>query len=251
MSPNNILYDPATGAFDTFKIIDFGTALSKEYNDKKTIKATRIGTPHYVAPEQLNEGIVTERNDVYSLGAIFYFLLTGSNPPKDGNVSPKTTAPVSENINNIVYKATNRYRKERFASVEELLRALEGKPLIFKNLTFLTLWGKQYRITKDETIIGRSPLADIVIKEGDDVIKKYGGYIVSREHCKLVKDSEGDYFIQDMGSTNGTWFYDDDKKMWVRVEENEKCYLEDGDIITFAYNIERDEHYITMTFNRR
>lgn len=69
------------------KIADFGLAfLSAEIDEKTrlTSEQSTLGSPHYMAPEQLNAGnIVDQRADIYSLGATAFHLLTGK-PPFDG-----------------------------------------------------------------------------------------------------------------------------------------------------------------------
>jgi pSer/pThr/pTyr-binding forkhead associated (FHA) protein len=51
------------------------------------------------------------------------------------------------------------------------------------------------RVTKDRFVIGRGKHFDLVINSGK----------VSREHAAIVREN-GEYFIEDLGSSNGTWF---------------------------------------------
>ena len=51
------------------------------------------------------------------------------------------------------------------------------------------------RIAKDRFVIGRGKHCDFIINSGK----------VSREHAVIVRD-DGAYFIEDLGSSNGTWF---------------------------------------------
>jgi serine/threonine-protein kinase len=90
IKPGNILVDrggrdPAEGlcAQDNAKIIDFGLAKSAEGGSVSTVltmAGTVLGTPAYMAPEQI-EGRDTDcRADIYALGATLYHLLTGKVP---------------------------------------------------------------------------------------------------------------------------------------------------------------------------
>lgn len=77
------------------KIADFGLAfLSAEADEKTrlTSEQTTLGSPNYMAPEQLNAGsVVDQRADIYSLGATAYHLLAGR-PPFDGMTLPQIIA---------------------------------------------------------------------------------------------------------------------------------------------------------------
>jgi eukaryotic-like serine/threonine-protein kinase len=90
IKPGNILVD----RFGISKILDMGLArfynsdddmLTKKYDEKSV-----LGTADYVAPEQtVNSHDVDVRADIYSLGATFYFLLSGHPPFPDGTISQK------------------------------------------------------------------------------------------------------------------------------------------------------------------
>ncbi|MCE9548700.1 MAG: serine/threonine protein kinase [Planctomycetia bacterium] len=64
------------------KITDFGLALLARDNDdtRLTLAGTTMGTPRYMAPEQLAGSTVDHRADIFSLGATLYHMLTGSAP---------------------------------------------------------------------------------------------------------------------------------------------------------------------------
>ena len=73
LKPNNILIDEN----DVVKIVDFGVAAATQSTDTKLTKTgLLVGTPTYMAPEQVLGKEVDERTDIYSLGAIMYEMLT-------------------------------------------------------------------------------------------------------------------------------------------------------------------------------
>jgi len=63
------------------KLVDFGIAVSQDEEEGLTIEGTTLGTPSYMAPEQLaNSKGVDNRADIYSLGVMFYEMVTGKKP---------------------------------------------------------------------------------------------------------------------------------------------------------------------------
>jgi len=79
IKPANIVLTHGKGAHDEPKVLDFG--LVKEVTDSDS-NLTRVGhvagTPLYVAPEMVLQGQVDARSDLYAVGAVAYFMLTGT-----------------------------------------------------------------------------------------------------------------------------------------------------------------------------
>lgn len=81
LKPLNILV--ADGPPEVLKIIDFGIAKPLEGGSKITQTGMMVGTPAYMAPEQMTGGDTGARSDLYSAGLILYELLTGELPMVD------------------------------------------------------------------------------------------------------------------------------------------------------------------------
>ncbi len=64
----------------TIALIDFGLAKSAKLENAITDKGEIFGTPYYMSPEQGHGANVDDRSDIYSLGVIFFELLTGEKP---------------------------------------------------------------------------------------------------------------------------------------------------------------------------
>ncbi|MCC6156275.1 MAG: serine/threonine protein kinase, partial [Candidatus Hydrogenedentes bacterium] len=76
VKPPNILLDDHQRAYVT----DFGIAKILTLDDNLTVDGTRLGTPHYMAPERCKNGEVTASSDLYSLGVLTFQMLTGRLP---------------------------------------------------------------------------------------------------------------------------------------------------------------------------
>jgi len=99
IKPANIMYDRDTGMV---KIMDFGIA--RIADGSRTRTGLVLGTPSYMAPEQLAGMTVDGRSDLYALGVVIYQLLTGRLPHQ------------SESMARLMFEIAN----ERVADVREL-----------------------------------------------------------------------------------------------------------------------------------
>jgi tRNA A-37 threonylcarbamoyl transferase component Bud32 len=123
IKPENLLLD----ARGRVKIADFGIA--KLLGDPKditlTARGSAIGTPHYMAPEQLERPQdVDQRADVYSLGVVFYELLTGELPI--GRFAPPSEkAAMDPRVDQVVLRTLEKERDRRFQSAGDVKTQVE------------------------------------------------------------------------------------------------------------------------------
>jgi len=131
IKPANILLDRS----GTVKITDFGLARFRDPNSELftlTLSNQCLGTPEYMAPEQLTSShTVDQRADVYSLGVVFYQLLTGKRPV--GKFPPPSElAEVDARLDEVVLKAMATKPERRYRQVSEIKSRVSqisgGKP---------------------------------------------------------------------------------------------------------------------------
>jgi serine/threonine protein kinase len=135
LKPQNIMI----GSFGEVLVLDWGVAkilrdavsseadtlllpAERETKESDTTHGTIIGTRQYMSPEQARGEIdqLDERADVYSLGAVLYFLLTDQPP---GEARPRSINPkVSKPLEAICLKAMAQTTEARYASASELSR---------------------------------------------------------------------------------------------------------------------------------
>ncbi|HEY7158909.1 MAG TPA: serine/threonine-protein kinase, partial [Gemmataceae bacterium] len=84
IKPSNIIACERGGVFDVAKLLDFGLVQETRFgkdDERITQLGTIIGSPPYMSPEQAaGKTALDPRSDIYSLGAVAYFLLTGQAP---------------------------------------------------------------------------------------------------------------------------------------------------------------------------
>ncbi len=136
LKPANVLIDNDS----LLKIVDFGVAAAQTQADTQLTKTGYvIGSPKYMAPEQILGKKVDERADIYSLGVILYELFTGVPPYSRGDhmsvmyqhVQGKARPPIEINkslpveLNNLVLKCMALDKGKRAQSMDELRLSLE------------------------------------------------------------------------------------------------------------------------------
>ena len=135
VKPQNVLVDAA----GLVKVTDFGIAKAAFAQNDLTTTGSLLGTARYLAPEQVSEGPVDARTDVYSTGVVLYELLTGR-PPFEAEthiatatmrltndpVPPGALRPgIPRALDAVVMKALARDSDERYQSADEMSAALD------------------------------------------------------------------------------------------------------------------------------
>ena len=94
IKPANVYFDAASGVA---KLLDFGIAGISNRPDKSlTASGSIVGTPGYMAPEQISGGPLDERCDLYALGVVMYRLLGGRLPFDAPNLGEQLAKVVQE-----------------------------------------------------------------------------------------------------------------------------------------------------------
>jgi hypothetical protein len=81
IKPANVILTARAGLADFVKVLDFGLVKAADADEaaKLTAANVSVGTPHYISPEAVeNPESVTAQSDVYAIGAVGYYLLTGT-----------------------------------------------------------------------------------------------------------------------------------------------------------------------------
>ena len=124
IKPENILLDKK----GRVKIADFGLAkiLGQEPKDfRLTGVRDVVGTPHYMAPEQVEKPqTVDHRADIYSLGVVFYEMLTGELPLGKFQ-SPSQRVQVDVRLDEIVMRSLEKDPQRRYQHVSEVKTRVE------------------------------------------------------------------------------------------------------------------------------
>jgi eukaryotic-like serine/threonine-protein kinase len=123
------------------KIMDFGIALNIEETGRLTKTGHVLGTPHYMAPEQILGKELTFRTDIYALGITLFEMLTGRLPfdsksDYEVRVAQINHPPpslrsfgyqdITPELEEVILKALAKEPEARFSSAREFLQALEA-----------------------------------------------------------------------------------------------------------------------------
>jgi eukaryotic-like serine/threonine-protein kinase len=137
IKPSNIFLE-STAVGERIKLLDFGLARLVTPNDDGAVTrfGEMLGTPIYMAPEQVSGEAADARTDVYAMGLVFYEMLTGRRA-FDGNEMavlqkqlaepvPALTAPEHQPFDTLIQRATRKDPAQRFPDARALRVALAG-----------------------------------------------------------------------------------------------------------------------------
>jgi eukaryotic-like serine/threonine-protein kinase len=139
VKPDNIFLVEMSGVEDIVKVLDFGVAKLKGEGAELTGGGALLGSPAYMAPEQIRGGSVDARADLWSLAVCMYRALTGRMPFEASSlhalmmtITDSVPAPVSSTRSDVdpalvavVERAMHKDPAGRYASAEEMARAIE------------------------------------------------------------------------------------------------------------------------------
>ena len=236
IKPENIFFS----SDGRVKLGDFGIARLAQ-SVTHTASGWLIGTPAYMSYEQAKGHNIDGRSDLYSLGVVLYEMVTGRCPfmaddmlaivdmhIRDCPIPPSQIAPgVPPTMENVILRALEKDRDQRFRTAEEMARALgytmpmhggeiapapaapAAVPLYqpapaaappSQPFPSAPIPGALRLVRRDGAVIslgaGMMPLNRRDVNSGDQEI--------SREHAQVVQRG-GYYWIEDVGSANGTY----------------------------------------------
>ncbi len=152
LKPANIFLIRHDDDSDFVKVLDFGLVKNLDENDGESLTKTGLfmGSPKYMAPEQIRGDRVTAATDVYALGVILFEMLAGKVPydrPNSANlllahvnepvptiqsINPLVSVPHA--IEEITYRCMAKSPEDRFQSMEELITAIKHAGILVTGL---------------------------------------------------------------------------------------------------------------------
>lgn len=160
LKPHNVLIDRSGTAF----ISDFGLAKSLVSAPDMTRSGELLGTPRYMAPEQVSGGPIDHRVDIYAFGLILYEMATGTVPFRGNSaiqellarVQHKPPDPATINpdlpkaLSAVILRCLETDPADRYQSADEILNALDA--------SFDAPSGSRRTVRRAESVHAPSPL---------------------------------------------------------------------------------------------
>ncbi len=139
IKPANVMLTRQGGLCDFVKLLDFGLVKPQNADQNMTLAGSLTGTPLYLSPEAILHKELDSRSDLYAVGAVGYFLLTGETPFEGDSIidicnahihsspvspSERLSRPVDPDLENLVLSCLAKNREDRPQSAESLEKSL-------------------------------------------------------------------------------------------------------------------------------
>ncbi len=204
IKPGNVMVKPD----NSLVLIDFGVAKNMAANQKSggTVLGSVIGTDGYMSPEQASGLSIDHRSDVYALGCVFFFMLTGQHA--FGNCD--SDIETQRSIVTGTFPRLDQYVRGIPSAIQEVLDSAVEKNMM-----------KRYQSCREfrEQLLKRLPASTLIKtglesddisvtigREGCDICIGEDNFKVSRHHAVLKRKlfTGGMYYVYTDESSNGT-----------------------------------------------
>ncbi len=173
VKPQNVMIAKGGGRI---YVMDFGLAKPVRTKDGITMGDTIVGTPAYMSPEQARGDAVDRRTDVYGLGALLYFVLTGRAPysghspaetimkvlTDDPEPPTKISQSCTPDLERIAMKALEKDKQSRYetarAMADDIQRYLNHEPISVRPMS---LRERAVKVVRAKPVITGSVLAAV------------------------------------------------------------------------------------------
>ena len=218
LKPENIILSEGR-----IKLVDFGASIPQKGNEKRKVS---FGTKGYAAPEQYGFQKLDVRSDIFGIGGVLFFLMTGEtyHGKREDNRLLGQKKMYSKSLRKKVQKCLKHYPVERYESVGQLKESLEalqknGKYKKQKTPYIIAVTGCQERVGVTHTAImitevlnrcyGKALYVEASNKQALAGIRREMGEI---KNCPMVRGDREDilskypdfmFYVFDFGAING------------------------------------------------
>ena len=240
LKPSNIMINEKKET----KLIDFGLAQIKEFSKIKSTE-TIVGTFSYMSPEQCGviKRTIDERSDLYSLGIIFYQLLTDQLPFNGNSISSiihqhiaktpesprKRRKDIPEVLGKIMLKLIEKDPEKRYQSARGLLNDLAKYKKGERNFV-LGLKDKLVKLSYRTILIGRDEELNQLKTIFNDALNGKGSVCLidgqaGRGKTRLVEELQDYVYAKDGSIISGKCFSGDNKMPYGVFKETLNVYI--------------------------